>query len=1009
MDAPLNFLFIEDNRSDFVLIERHLKKNGLDAQCQRVATPDELEALLASRRWDAVLSDYKIPGMAFEKNLALIRSSHPDIPVILISGNIGEEKAVTLLKLGVTDFILKDNLTRLVPSIRRALQEVAELRAKRAAEDALRHAESELKAHRDWLEKLVTERTAELEEANRLLAEDITNRVKAEKALRESEALFRTMTNAMPQIVWSTDADGYHDYFNDQWYEFAGVPEGSTHGESWIGLIHPNDWERTTKIWRHSLETGEPYEMEYRVRNRHGQYRWTLARALPVRDEKGVIFRWMGTTTDIHEQKMAQDALRESEQRYRLLYENAPMGIAHIDLGGHWTYANRKFAEITGYTPEELVGLSYLDVTPAEERATSTEFTKKLLAGEMEIHRERRMLRKDGSTSWIRLTARMLRDESGKPQYGIAIFEDINERKQAEAALRESEERFRATFENAPLGIAKATLDGVLTSANPKVLEILGYSQEEFTRLSITDIIHPADLEQTLSNFQKLVSGQTSSCVSERRYIRRDGSFVWMNATTAVMQIDGMPKYVIAILEDVTARRRAEEDLRQALEQSYHLANHDVLTGLANRARFNDRLQDALCYAKRDGHLVAVHLLDLDRFKAINDTLGHHIGDLLLKEVAHRIKAQTRATDVVARLGGDEFVVIQTHLAAPSAAGVLAEKIVEELGRTFVLEGQEVHSGTSIGIALFPNDAIDPEHLVKLADLALYEAKSRGRYNFQFYRHEMGAAIEEAQQLEQELRQSLHEGQFCLHYQPQFDLRSGRISGIEVFIRWQHPERGLLAAADFIQNAENAGLMPKLGEWTVRTACSQYRKWMDAGLAVPLILNVSLRQLRHPRFLQIFGNILEETGISPSMVQLETRESVLWDPKFSTNLLKDAKNNGIRLAVDDFGAELGALSSLHRFPLDVVKPSRRLVKELPREQEAAVFSAVVSVAHEMKIAVCAEGVETDDQLDAVREYGCDAAQGFRLGSPVSEREMDRLIEAELSRHPRATAQALRRI
>ena len=828
---------------------------------------------------------------------------------------------------------------------------------------------------------------------------DITDRVRTEKALRESEAMFRTMTNAMPQIVWSTRPDGYHDYFNDQWYEFAGVSEGSTDGDAWIALFHPDDRERTEKIWRHSLETGEPYEIEYRIRHRSGQYRWTLGRALPVRDDKGKILRWMGTCTDIHEKKMIEDALRQSEQKFRLLYENAPIGIAHIDLQGCCTYANRKLAEITGYAPQELIGLGHLDVTPPEEHGISSELTKKLLAGEAEINRERRMLHKDGSTSWIRLTARMLRDESGKPRYGIAIFEDINERKQAEAALRESEERFRTTFENAPLGIAKTTLDGVFIHANPKLLETFGYTLEEFTRLSIGDITHPADREETLSNFHKLASGKMRSYDMEKRYIRKDGSLVWMNLTAALRSVDGLPQHVIGMFEDVTARRRVEEDLRRALEQSYHLATHDVLTGLANRASFNDRLQDALSYAKRDEHLVAVHLLDLDRFKAINDTLGHHIGDLLLKEVANRIKAQTRVTDVVARLGGDEFVIVQTHLASSSAASILAEKIVKELGRTFVLEGQEIHSGTSIGIALFPDDAEDPANLVKLADLALYEAKNHGRYNFQPYRHEIGAAVEEAQQLEQELRRALNEGEFRLHYQPQYDLRSGAITGIEALIRWQHPEKGLLSAAEFIRAAENASLTPAIGEWTLYTACKQHKKWMDAGLAAPLILNVSLRQLRHPRFLQMFGDILEKTGLPSPMVQLEMSESAFLDPTLSASLLTALKNIGVRLALDNFGMELAALSSLRRFPLDVVKPGRGLVKELPRrEQEGAVLSAVVSVAHEKRITVCAEGVETADELNAVKKRGCDAAQGFLLSAPASEIEIDRLVKAELAQH-----------
>lgn len=870
----------------------------------------------------------------------------------------------------------------------------SEVAVRREAEKALRCAESDLREHRDQLEELVAERTAALGEVNRLLADDIQVRQRVERALMAEKQRAQITLRSIADAVITADSAGRIKSANPAACSLFGYAEHDLLTMRLKDLCNTED-SRLDVVLARWKEDGEVFSEIAFMRNGREVFEARVA-LKKFDDEMGQPMTSM-VIQDITERRRMEEELRRSEQKFRLLYENAPIGIAHISLGGHWTYVNRKFAEIAGYAPEELVGLSYLDVTPVDERAINTEITEKLLDGAIEVHREERVLRRDGSTSWIRLTARMLRDDSGNPQYGISIFEDINERKKAESALRDSEERFRATFENAPLGIAEAALDGVFIKANPKLLETLGYTLEEFKRLSALDITHPADIEQTLCNFQMLVSGKTSSNVLEKRNIRKDGSFVWMNVTTALRYVDGVPKYIIGVFEDVSARRIAEENLRRALEHSHHLANHDALTGLANRAKFNDRLKDALSYASRDGHLVAIHLLDLDRFKAINDTHGHHIGDLLLQEVASRIKAQTRATDIVARLGGDEFAIIQTYLADSFAAGVLAEKIVNELGRIFVLERQDINSGASIGIALYPDDAEDPEQLVTLADLALYEAKNCGRSNFQFYQHEMGAAVEDARQLGQELRNALSEGQFFLHYQPQFDLRSGRISGLEALIRWRHPEKGLLAAAKFIQDAENAGLMSSIGEWTLRAACSQHKKWMDAGLDVPLILNVSLRQLRHLHFPQTLKNILEETGLSPSALQLDARESVLWDSKFSPNLLKEVKSIGVRLSLDDYGAELVALSSLQRFPLDVVKPGRCLVKELPhREQEASLLAAVISAAHKMKIEVCAEGVETADQLAAVKARGCDAAQGFLLSSPLSELEVDRLVEAEIS-------------
>ncbi|MFC5549086.1 EAL and GGDEF domain-containing protein [Massilia aerilata] len=698
---------------------------------------------------------------------------------------------------------------------------------------------------------------------------------------------------------------------------------------------------------------------------------------------------------DISDRKHAEALLRESEQRFRLLYENAPVGIGHIDLGGKWTYVNQAFAAIAGYAPHELVGRSNLELAPPDERERSRQFTDQLLAGAIEIQRDRRLLRKDGSTRWIRLTAKMLRNSAGQPLYGIVLFYDITDAMHAEEALRRSEERFRTTFEHAPLGIAECAADGRFVAANATLQDMLGYSLAELESLANQDITHPADQETAIQNFHKLLTGQQTVTVAEQRYLRKDRSQLWVNVTVSLRGSGDGPR-LIAIVEDVTARKKSEEALRGAVEYSYHLASHDNLTGLANRASFNERLKDALKYAQRDQHLVAVHVLDLDRFKSINDTLGHHAGDLLLKEVARRLKANIRETDLAARLGGDEFVIVQTHLSEAAAAEVLADKILVELSLPYQLDGHEVYSGTSMGIALFPDDAQEPDELLRLADLALYEAKNQGRLNYQMYRESLGTIAKEAKRFERELQRALREDELCLHYQPQYDLDSGRIVGIEALIRWLHPARGLLTAANFIQEVENANLMLPVGEWALRTACTAQAGWVRAGLVVPLTLNVSSKQVRHPRFLAILNKVLDDTGLPPSLLRLELRESVLLDPKFPANTLREMRKRGVRLGLDDFGAELAALSSLQKFPLDIVKPGQELVRRLSRDDnESAILTALVGVARDVKITVCADGIETADQLAAVKHLGFNCGQGYLLSPPVAVADMDRLVAAEL--------------
>jgi len=814
----------------------------------------------------------------------------------------------------------------------------------------------------------------------------------ADRSADSADARYRAIfENSHDAILLTRPADGVILAANPAACTLFGYSQQELLSRRRDDLLDPAD-TRLSEAWVERADAGAIAAELTLVRKGGARFEARVSSRLFIDESAGQVAST--NIQDISDRKRVEEALRQSEERFRLLFEHAPVGILQVDHRGRLTTANRKFREISGYSPEEAHGFGHSDITLPEDRSVVSQHVEDLLSGKADVmNYEKRLVRKDGSTTWVRVTGRAMRDSHGAPRWGIALYEDIDERKRAEDALQHSEEKFRATFEQAPLGIAECTIDGRFIEVNSKLSEILGYTKEELPGLTFTDVTHPGDLERTLANLHKLTTGASSSYVMEKRYIRKDRSFVWVNVTASLRSAHGKPPYLILMVEEITARRLARENLKTAMELSYHQANHDVLTGLANRAAFTARLRDALAYAKRDGHHVAIHMLDLDRFKSVNDTLGHHVGDLLLTEVARRIQSHVRTTDLVARLGGDEFVVIQTHLAMPSAASVVADKLVADLKRKYILADQEVESGASIGVAIYPDDAEDPDELIKYADMALYDAKSRGRFNYQFYRRELGAAVLEAQQMDQELLRALQENEFFLNYQPQFDLKTGRMTGIDALLRWHHPTRGRLAAAAFIQDAERARLILPIGEWVIRTACTQYKAWIDGGLLVPLTLKLSPTQLRDRRLVETLQRILHETGVPPSMVQLAIREGVLWDPKFPTSLMTQMKEAGLRLAIYDFGTEMTALATLDRFPLDAVNPGHALVRALPgRQHGAAIFTAIVDVAHDLNMRVCAPGVETQNQLTSVKEQGCDSAQGYLLSVPLDADEMQRLIE-----------------
>jgi diguanylate cyclase (GGDEF)-like protein len=442
----------------------------------------------------------------------------------------------------------------------------------------------------------------------------------------------------------------------------------------------------------------------------------------------------------------------------------------------------------------------------------------------------------------------------------------------------------------------------------------------------------------------------------------------------------------------------AFQALKKAEEQIRHLAFYDGLTGLAKRELFIDRLEKSLCIAKRRKSTLAVLFLDLDRFKRINDTLGHHIGDLLLKEVAERIRNSVRCEDSLgrfiieenrvctSRIGGDEFVLLLTHLPRPDVAAKVAERIVESFSESFNLEGHEVHVTTSVGISLYPHDGEEAETLMKNADTAMYEAKRKGRNNLQFFREELNSISSERLTLENDLRSALEKEEFLLHYQPQIDLRTGQITGAEALIRWQHPGRGLLYPATFIEIAEDSGLIRPMTEWVIRAACRQNKAWQDDGLLpIAVAVNLSGHQFCLQDLETIVSSSLEESGLAACHLEVELTESVLMENKEgAVEVLQALKNLGVSIAIDDFGTGYSSLAYLRNFPIDTLKIDKSFVQDVSADSDdASITQAIIALAHSLQLGVIAEGVETEEQLDFLKKFNCRTGQGFLFSRPVS--------------------------
>lgn len=574
--------------------------------------------------------------------------------------------------------------------------------------------------------------------------------------------------------------------------------------------------------------------------------------------------------------------------------------------------------------------------------------------------------------------------------FGTAVIAAFARQRRTYTALEKSEARYRATFDQAAIGIVHMSLDGRFLQVNQKICDMLGYTEAELTGLAVRDVCHPDDLPLLKSDRARMESGEIQTCTREFRYVRKDGAVGWINrGLSLVRDASGEPQYFISVSEDVTARR----DLQDRLQQ---LAHFDGLTHLPNRVLCTDRLRQALIHAQRNAGKLAVLLLDVDRFSAVNDSLGRALGDRLLRAIARRLSDSVRAHDTVARLAGDEFAIILSDIVSADETSTFAARLLQSLHEPFRLDEHEVFVTASIGIAVFPDHGEDAEALMRNAEAALYCARKMGSNQYCYYAAQMSEQTLKKMHLANNLHHALERHEFLLHFQPKVPCDGTRITGCEALLRWRTADGELVPPAIFIPTLEETGLIAPVGEWVIRAACMQVSEWQRMGLRpVPIAVNLSARQFRQQDVADIVRRTLREFDLEPRWLELEITETAAMDSAEETiALLGRLKAIGVGIAIDDFGTGYSSLSYLKRFPVDSLKLDRSFVMGLPdNSDDASIAKAVITMAHSLNLRVIAEGVENEAQCAYLVANQCDEMQGYLFSHPLSAADITRQLRA----------------
>ena len=834
---------------------------------------------------------------------------------------------------------------------------------------------------------------------------DISRRKSTERALRDAEKKYRDIFDGALEGMFQAYPDGRIRTANRSLANLLGY--GSV--EEMVSTVIESgrdQWlcpEERRRYLRHVEEHGSIQGFEGQLKRKDGSGIWVRLSARMVHGEDGKPGYLEGFIGDVTQKKQTEKLLLDSDERFRATFEQAAVGILHMSFEGRIMRCNKRFGEIVGRSPEEVMGMTIFQLTPPEDHALTAEMLEREVTGANDAVRfEKRYVRKDRSLTWVALTISIQRDGQGNAQHSIVLVEDINARKQAEEklaaaqkALATSEERYRTTFQMSLDAVNINRLsDGKYLECNRAFLEITGYSRDEVIGHSSLELNIWADPVDRITLVDRL-NRDSLYRNYEAQFRKKNGEILWGLMSATLIELDGVP-CVLSVICDISDAKVAEREIR-------NLAFYDPLTHLPNRRMLLERLRQAIAAGKQSRRLQALLFVDLDDFKTLNDTLGHQTGDLLLKEVAARLSSCVRQTDAVARLGGDEFVVMLKDLSenpqeAATQAQMVGEKILNLLREPYRLAGRECLSTSSIGITVFGRKRESSSEILKQADIAMYQAKSAGRNTMHFFAPELQVAVTARATLESDLRQGIKSGQFVFWYQPL--IYEGLPIGAEALVRWNHPLRRLLLPGEFIPLAEETGLIVPLGYCLLQAACQQIAAWASCKQTAHLSLavNISALQFRQPDFVDHVLAALKDSGANPENLQLELTESTLvLNSDDVTAKMMQLKVAGVRFSLDDFGTGYSSLAYLKRLPLDQLKIDRAFVRDILEDATSrAIAQTIITLARAMDLSVIAEGVETEEQRILLNDLGCHTFQGYLFSSPLPLEEFERFCRDSLS-------------